>query len=75
MLRRNVLEKAVVGEGEMQKRSYPNSFGRHQGTAGYELVQQWDLVGNARRMVGAMVSELARVDPDVPEVLAQLRGA
>jgi TldD protein len=34
----------------MQQRSYPNSFGRHQGTAGYEFVQQWDLAGNARRM-------------------------
>lgn len=40
----------AVGEGEMQQRSYPNSFGRHQGTAGYEFIQQWDLVGNARRM-------------------------
>jgi TldD protein len=40
----------AVGNGEMQKRSYPNSFGRHQGTAGYEFVKQWDLVGNARRM-------------------------
>jgi TldD protein len=40
----------AVSEGEMQKRSYPNSFGRHQSTAGYEFVQQWDLVGNARRM-------------------------
>ena len=40
----------AVGEGEMQQRSYPNSFGRHQGTAGYEFIQQWDLVGNARQM-------------------------
>jgi TldD protein len=40
----------AVSEGEMQQRSYPNSFGRHQATAGYEFVQQWDLVGNARRM-------------------------
>ena len=40
----------AVAEGEMQKRSYPNSFGRHQSTAGYESVQKWDLVGNARRM-------------------------
>ncbi len=40
----------AVGEGDMQKRSYPNSFGRHQGTAGYEFVEQWDLIGNARRM-------------------------
>ncbi|MDY7076753.1 MAG: TldD/PmbA family protein [Chloroflexota bacterium] len=40
----------AVSEGEMQQRSYPNSFGRHQGTAGYEFIQRWDLVGNARRM-------------------------
>jgi TldD protein len=40
----------AVSEGEVQKRSYPNSFGRHQGTAGYEFIQQWDLAGNARRM-------------------------
>ena len=40
----------AVSEGDMQQRSYPNSFGRHQGTAGYEFVQQWDLAANARRM-------------------------
>jgi TldD protein len=40
----------AVSKGEMQQRSYPNSFGRHQGTAGYEFVGKWDLVGNARRM-------------------------
>jgi len=40
----------AVAKGEVQQRSYPNSFGRHQGTAGYELIKKWDLVGNARRM-------------------------
>ena len=40
----------AVSEGDMQQRSYPNSFGRHQGTAGYEFIRQWDMVGNARRM-------------------------
>jgi TldD protein len=40
----------AVSEGEVQQRSYPNSFGRHQGTAGYEFIQQWDLAGNAQRM-------------------------
>ncbi|MCP4535618.1 MAG: TldD/PmbA family protein [Chloroflexi bacterium] len=44
------LVAVAVSAGEMQKRSYPNSFGRHQGTGGYEFVQQWDLVSNARRM-------------------------
>ena len=53
------LVATAVGEGEVQKRSYPNSFGRHQGTAGYEFVQQWDLVGNARRMGEEVVALLS----------------
>ncbi len=52
------LEVVAVADGEMQKRSYPNSFGRHQGTAGYEFIQQWDLVGNARRMSEEVVALL-----------------
>ena len=44
------LEATAVGEGDVQKRSYPNSFGRHQGTAGYELIEEMDLVGNAGRV-------------------------
>ncbi|MBN1859624.1 TldD/PmbA family protein [Candidatus Bipolaricaulota bacterium] len=40
----------AVGDGEMQQRSYPNSFGRHQCTGGYEIVNQWDLPSHARRM-------------------------
>jgi TldD protein len=49
----------AVSDGEMQQRSYPNSFGRHQGTAGYEFIQQWDLVGNARRMGEEVVALLS----------------
>jgi TldD protein len=48
----------AVAQGEMQKRSYPNSFGRHQGTAGWEFVQKWDLVGNARRIAEEAVALL-----------------
>lgn len=44
------LVATAVGEGEVQKRSYPNSFGRHQGTAGYEFIQRYDLLGNAERL-------------------------
>jgi TldD protein len=49
----------AVGEGEMQQRSYPNSFGRHQGTAGYEFVHKWDLVGHARRISEEVVALLS----------------
>jgi TldD protein len=40
----------AVGEGEVQTRSYPTSFGRQQVTAGWEAVEQWDLPGNAERI-------------------------
>lgn len=49
----------AVAEGEMQQRSYPNSFGRHQGTAGYEFIKQWDLPGNARRIAEEAVALLS----------------
>lgn len=41
------LEATAVRDGEVQRRSYPNSFGRHQGTAGFEFVQDLRLVDNA----------------------------
>jgi TldD protein len=49
----------AVSEGEMQQRSYPNSFGRHQGTGGYEFAETWDLPGNARRVAEEAVALLA----------------
>ncbi|HOR00612.1 MAG TPA: TldD/PmbA family protein [Anaerolineae bacterium] len=52
------LETVAVGEGEMQKRSYPNSFGRHQGTAGYEFVEELDLVGHAQPTAAEAVALL-----------------
>jgi TldD protein len=35
---------------EIQKRSYPNSFGGQHMLAGYELIESLDLPGNARRV-------------------------
>ena len=52
------LEATAVGEGEVQKRSYPNSFGRHQGTAGYEFVQALDLAENAPRIAEEAIALL-----------------
>jgi TldD protein len=42
--------------GEIQKRSYPNSFGGQYQTKGYELVEELDLVGNARRIAEEAVA-------------------
>jgi len=35
---------------EIQKRSYPNSFGGQHALQGYELIESFDLVGNAQRI-------------------------
>jgi len=52
------LEALAVGNDDVQQRSYPNSFGRHQGTAGYELLEAMDLVGNAPRVAEEAVKLL-----------------
>ena len=41
---------------EIQKRSYPNSFGGQHQLAGYELVESLDLVGNALRVAEEAVA-------------------
>jgi TldD protein len=44
-----IVATAFAGN-EIQKRSYPNSFGGQHQLAGYELVESLDLVGNAPRI-------------------------
>jgi TldD protein len=48
-------------ENEIQRRSYPNSFGGQYQTKGYELVEELDLVGNAPRIAEEAVA-LHRAD-------------
>jgi TldD protein len=43
-------------DDEIQKRSYPNSFGGQYQLKGYELVQELDLVGNAPRFADEAVA-------------------
>jgi len=49
----------AIGNGEMQQRSYPNSLDLHQETGGYEVVQAWDLPGNAPRIAEEAVALLS----------------
>jgi TldD protein len=56
------IEATAVDEGEVQRRSYPNSVGRHQGTEGWEFVERWDLPGNAGR-IGEEAAALLRAKP------------
>jgi TldD protein len=48
----------AVGEGEIQKRSYPNAFGRHQMTRGWEFVEEMDLPGHAEQIAHEAVALL-----------------
>jgi TldD protein len=43
-------------DGEIQKRSYPNSFGGQHALGGYELVESFDLVGQAPRVAEEAVA-------------------
>ncbi len=43
------IQATAVGNGEIQRRSYPQSHGRQQGCAGWEFIVAMDLPGNARR--------------------------
>ena len=61
------LEATAVGEGEVQKRSYPNAFGRHQGTAGYEFVHELKLTENAGQVAEEAVALLS-ADPCPSEI-------
>src|SRR6202790_5119938 len=50
-----IVATAFAGN-EIQKRSYPNSFGGQHQLAGYELVESFDLVGNAARIAEEAVA-------------------
>src|ERR1700733_8893119 len=50
-----IVATAFAGN-EIQKRSYPNSFGGQHMLAGYELVESLDLVGNALRVAEEAVA-------------------
>lgn len=41
------IEATAMDDHDVQKRSYPLSFGRQQGKTGYELIESLDLVGHA----------------------------
>jgi TldD protein len=46
------LDAIATSDDDVQQRSYPNSFGRHQLCAGWEAIESFDLAGNAERIAG-----------------------
>lgn len=61
----------AVGGGEVQTRSYPAAFGRQQQTAGWEVIQKWDLPSNAYRIASEAV-QLLSADPCPPGLTTTL---
>jgi TldD protein len=53
------VDATATGNGEVQSRSFPNSFGRQQLTAGWEAVVAMDLPGNARAVAEEAVALLS----------------
>jgi len=53
------IEATAVNEREMQARSFPNSFGRQQGKAGYEFIHALQLVENSQRIAEEAVALLS----------------
>src|SRR3990170_4244255 len=65
------LQATAVGDGEVQVRSYPTSFGRQQVTAGWEAILAWDLPGNAQRVASEAIA-LLTADPCPRELTTSL---
>jgi TldD protein len=53
------IEATAVAEGEIQTRSFPNSFGRQQGKAGYEYIREQGLVDHAQCIAEEAVALLS----------------
>lgn len=51
-------DATAVGETEVQRRSYPQSFGQYE-TGGYEVIRKWDFLGNAGRIAEEAVALLS----------------
>lgn len=56
------IQTTAVGQGEVQRRSYPQSMGRQQGCAGWEYILAMDLANHAERIATEAVA-LLTADP------------
>ncbi len=53
------LDATATAEGEVQSRSFPNSFGRQQLTGGWEIIEEMDLAGNGPRIAEEAIALLS----------------
>jgi Predicted Zn-dependent proteases and their inactivated homologs len=63
-------EAVAVGDGDMQRRSYPNSFRGHVRAAGYEHIRTLGLIDEAER-IGREVGDLLKA-PECPSEVTTL---
>ncbi len=56
------IQAMAEGNGEVQRRSFPGSFGGDNANLGYEFIESMDLPGNARRIAEEAVALIA-ADP------------
>ncbi|MGH2692351.1 MAG: TldD/PmbA family protein [Actinomycetota bacterium] len=56
------IEATAIGDGEMQRRSYPNSFRGHLAAAGYEHIRGLGLVEESERIATEAVELLSAKD-------------
>ena len=61
------MQATAVGQGEVQRRSYPESHGLQLGCAGWEYITQMDLIGNAERTASEAVA-LLTAEPCPPDL-------
>lgn len=64
------IEVTALGDGELQTRSYPNSFGRQQEKGGYECVLRQNLTENGERIAHETLALLGA--PQCPSVRTTL---
>ena len=56
------LDATATSDDDVQTRSFPNSFGRHQICAGWEAIEAFDLPGNAGRIAEEAVALLSAAE-------------
>ncbi len=64
------IEAIAISDDDVQVRSYPGSFRGHFAAAGYELIEQMDLIGNAQQTAEEAVALLSA--PECPSATTDL---
>ena len=67
-------DATAIGEGETQRRSYPQSFGQYE-TGGYEVIRKWDYGAHAGRIAEEAVALLTAPELEEGDRAVILEGS